>query len=123
MWDTPALGPEGGEYTCGARIEWLQSQGLSLKDAKDYVANEIPTTCGPCLSDSQAPVWSGACPVCALPACGCDLTGESWCTKETHCYPNAPTSGGFDPACETGTTGSSGYDCFNECESWMTQCN
>ena len=27
-----------------------------------------------------------ACSVCALPQCGCDLSGEAWCNAAEHCY-------------------------------------
>merc|ERR1719476_662714 len=42
-WNTNA-----GGYTCGARIEWLKSQGMSETDAKNRVASEFSRECGSC---------------------------------------------------------------------------
>ena len=38
------------------------------------------------MAAAAAPVSHGSCPVCALPQCGCDLSGEAWCNEKEHCY-------------------------------------
>ena len=46
-----------GSYTCGARIEWLISQGVSSDKARLQVADEFPDVCGPCTPLSCNDVW------------------------------------------------------------------
>jgi endoglucanase len=45
-----------GGYTCGARIEWLQSnRGMSDIQAKNHVAEEFPSECGACGATAPTP--------------------------------------------------------------------
>jgi hypothetical protein len=48
VWEDLAR-DEGGEYSCGARIEWVQSnQGKTLQQSQNIVANEFPAIRGAC---------------------------------------------------------------------------
>lgn len=53
LWDTLA-----GQYTCGARIVWLQSQGYSESESCTIVRDEFPTICL-CAPDSPPQSNSG----------------------------------------------------------------
>jgi len=51
QWGNQACtGQFGNEdcYTCGARIEWLQSQGFSSEAARQQVGDEFVSECGAC---------------------------------------------------------------------------
>ena len=54
VWD--ALCDRAGVYGCGARIEWLQSQGAELAAAKTTVATECADDCAPCMPKGSADV-------------------------------------------------------------------
>merc|ERR1712166_632846 len=46
--------------TCGARIKWVEdNKGMTKKDAQDFVGDEFPTDCGPCLVGTTAGTTSG----------------------------------------------------------------
>ncbi len=50
VWDEYVLGP-GGNYTCGARINWVQTRDdnpLTEDEAKTFVGKEFPDVCGYC---------------------------------------------------------------------------
>jgi hypothetical protein len=43
-----------GGYTCGARIQYMrEDDGMSVAQARDYVAREFPNECGACASVSK----------------------------------------------------------------------
>jgi endonuclease/exonuclease/phosphatase family metal-dependent hydrolase len=39
-----------GGHTCGARIEWLNGQGMSMADARQQIEEEFPNECKSCTS-------------------------------------------------------------------------
>merc|ERR1712086_374712 len=46
--------------TCGARIKWVEdNKGMTKKDAQNFVGDEFPTDCGPCLVGTTAGTTSG----------------------------------------------------------------
>jgi hypothetical protein len=62
VWDMPSVN-KTGTFTCGQRIDWLQSVSggsNTEEEAKNKVASEFPSICGPCgvpsdPSDPDAP--------------------------------------------------------------------
>jgi hypothetical protein len=80
------------------------------------------------------------CVVAALPECGCDLSGEAWCTHEKHCYenydphwmtlcgtttPKPPCAVAALPECGCNLAGKDWCKqehCYAEYEAWMTPC-
>ena len=49
-------------------------------------ASPSPPLASKMAAAAAPPVSHGSCPVCALPQCGCDLSGEAWCNPKEHCY-------------------------------------
>jgi len=65
--DVVSNNPAGDEgYTCGARIQWLQSnENMSYYEASDQVGNEFPDVCGPCRRSTPVSTPSTPSPVLA----------------------------------------------------------
>mmetsp|Transcript_14659 Transcript_14659/g.43575 ORF Transcript_14659/g.43575 Transcript_14659/m.43575 type:complete len:220 (-) Transcript_14659:191-850(-) len=89
--------PDSYEQACAAvaRLETVmaddQAQGEALAHELLHEAAGAGATSGeeegeegeePYPEPSPLP---SSCPVCAHPACGCDLSGQGWCTFEAHC--------------------------------------
>lgn len=64
-WNTQAPAGAGAQFTCGSRIQYLESGGMSHLDAcRQIAATELPTECSVCNPDS----CSGAGPFLRTPA-------------------------------------------------------
>ncbi|KAJ9470003.1 Glucan endo-1 [Diplonema papillatum] len=56
QWNRDACQADSGEcFTCGARIDWLVSIGMSNSGARSQVARDYPAECGACLEPAAPP--------------------------------------------------------------------
>jgi len=149
---------------CGGR-NWFGAtcceQGLECHVKNEWYAQCVPATTPPptpAPTPTSAPVTATPAPsssppattpiatmelpcvVAALPECGCDLSGEAWCTHEKHCYenydphwmtlcgtttPKPPCAVAALPECGCNLAGKDWCKqehCYAEYEAWMTPC-
>lgn len=80
VWNTIASDGQGGDYSCGSRITYLQGEPekKSLTEAKNQVADEFPAVCGACKADDDGEQAVNSCGMHILSGTSCDNAGEPY---------------------------------------------